>query len=129
MTSVIIKPETFGVLKDKVVVITGGTTGIGAVAVTELLCTWNRYPRHQTRMITHLPTAVGAKVVLGDIKPSEVASTVDNFTFVHTDVSEYDSVVNLFATAYATHARIDHVISNAGVVEIDQLFATADSDE
>lgn len=72
---------------------------------------------------------MGAKVVLGDIKPSEIASTVDNLTFVHTDVSEYDSVVNLFATAYATHARIDHVVSNAGVVEIDQLFATGGSDE
>jgi NAD(P)-dependent dehydrogenase (short-subunit alcohol dehydrogenase family) len=72
---------------------------------------------------------VGAKVVLGDVKPSELASTDDNFTFVHTDVSEYVSVVALFATAYASYARIDHVISNAGLVEIGQLFATGDSDE
>lgn len=72
---------------------------------------------------------MGAKVVLGDNKPSELPSTVDNFTFVNTDVIEYDSVVNLFATAYASHGRIDHVISNAGLVETVQLFATGDSDE
>jgi NADP-dependent 3-hydroxy acid dehydrogenase YdfG len=39
MTSITINTDSFNNLKDKVVVIVGGATGIGAVAVTELLCT------------------------------------------------------------------------------------------
>lgn len=39
MSLININGETFGGLRDKVVVITGGATGIGAVAVTQLLCT------------------------------------------------------------------------------------------
>ncbi|KAF1915509.1 hypothetical protein BDU57DRAFT_518523 [Ampelomyces quisqualis] len=110
MTSVVVKPDTFGNLKDKVVVIIGGTTGIGAVAVTELL-------------------SAGAKVVLGDVKTSDPAFTNDNFTFVYTDVSKYTCVVNLFATAFGLHARIDHAVCNAGIIESGQLFATGDSDD
>ena len=67
--------------------------------------------------------------MLGDVKPLELASANDKFTFVHTDVTKYESVLNIFATAYAAHGRIDHAISNAGLVEIGQLFATGDSDE
>ena len=37
--------------------------------------------------------------------------------------------MNIFAAAFATHGRIDHAISNAGLVEIGQLFATGDTDE
>jgi NAD(P)-dependent dehydrogenase (short-subunit alcohol dehydrogenase family) len=67
--------------------------------------------------------------VLGDVKAWETASANDRFAFVHTDVTKYDAVVNLFNTAFATHGRIDHAISNAGLVEIGQLFATGDSDD
>lgn len=48
--------------------------------------------------------------------------------FVKTDVVEYASVLNLFKTAWSLHGRIDHVLSNAGLVEIGQLFATGDDD-
>ncbi|KAL1610008.1 hypothetical protein SLS60_001673 [Paraconiothyrium brasiliense] len=110
MASVTIRPETFSNLKDKVIVITGGATGIGAVAVTELL-------------------SAGAKVVLGDVKAPDPAPTDDRFTFINTDVTKYDAVVDLFATASAVHGRIDHAISNAGLVEIGQMFATGESDD
>lgn len=63
------------------------------------------------------------------MKSPDPAPAGDGFTFVHTDVAKYDAVVNLFSTAYATHGRIDHAISNAGLVEIGELFATGDSDD
>jgi NAD(P)-dependent dehydrogenase (short-subunit alcohol dehydrogenase family) len=76
-----------------------------------------------------LSSAAGAKVVLGDVKALEPAPADNNFAFVNTEVTQYDSVVNLFSTAFATHGRIDHAISNAGIVEVGQLFATGDSDD
>ena len=74
-------------------------------------------------------SAAGAKVVLGDVKALETSSANDTFTFIQTDVTKYDAVGNLFNTAFAAHGRIDYAISNAGLVEIGQLFATGDSDD
>ena len=72
---------------------------------------------------------MGAKVVLGDVKAPEPTPSDDKFTFIQTDVTKYETIVNLFATAFATHGRIDHAITNAGLVEIGQLFATGESDD
>jgi NAD(P)-dependent dehydrogenase (short-subunit alcohol dehydrogenase family) len=43
-------------------------------------------------------------------------------TFVRTDVTNYDSVLNLFDTAWNKYKRIDIAISNAGVQEIGDWF-------
>lgn len=70
---------------------------------------------------------VGAKVVYGDLKEPDTKLS-SNVEFVKTDVAEYASVLNLFKTAWSLHGHIDHVLSNAGLVEIGQLFATGDDD-
>lgn len=48
--------------------------------------------------------------------------------FVKTDVANYASVLGLFKAAWTDYGRIDHAISNAGLVEIGQLFGTGDDD-
>ncbi|UPX20789.1 uncharacterized protein EKO05_0011009 [Ascochyta rabiei] len=77
----------------KVVVITGGSSGIG-LATVELL------------------TSLGATVVSADIQPPPKAGS---FVFVQTDVSQWSSLTALFQSAIAAHGRIDFVFANAGI--------------
>ncbi|KXT02627.1 hypothetical protein AC579_5450 [Pseudocercospora musae] len=88
-------------LKDKVVVLTGGATGIGA-ATTRILA-------------SH-----GAKVVFGDINVATaelLAKELDSVTFFRCDVVKYDDLYNLFKAAHDQYGRVDHAISCAGIFE------------
>ncbi|KAK9769883.1 putative NAD(P)-binding protein [Seiridium cardinale] len=108
MALVKISKDDFAKLKDKIVVISGGTTGIGAAVISQL-------------------AGIGAKVVFGDINEPK-SDLPDQVTFVKTDVSQYESVLNLFRTAWSIHGRIDHAISNAGVPDTYPLFANNNDD-
>jgi NAD(P)-dependent dehydrogenase (short-subunit alcohol dehydrogenase family) len=82
-------------LKNKVVVMTGGTSGIGAATVKLLL--------------SH-----GAKVVFGDIAPPKDSQG----DFLRTNVTKYEDNLALFKFAFEKYGRADHaVIANAGVIE------------
>lgn len=90
-------------LKDKVVVVTGGSTGIGLASVKKFV-------------------AEGAKVVLGDINVEdgerEIASLKaegHNVLFVKTDVSKNSEVINLVEKAVEAHGTIDVMFNNAGI--------------
>ncbi|CAK1365831.1 Momilactone A synthase [Cercospora beticola] len=89
-----IQDSDFASLKDKVAVITGGSSGIGLATVQLLLDT-------------------GAYVVVGDRNDPPIQH--DNLTFVQTDVTSWESLKALFKTAETKHSRIDHVFSNAGI--------------
>ncbi|KAK7968856.1 hypothetical protein PG996_002710 [Apiospora saccharicola] len=112
MSFVHIDKEAFSALEGKVVVITGGTTGIGAALVTKL-------------------ADLGAKVVFGDIQDPGLPLTdaPSHVTFVRTDVTDYGSVLHLFKRAWQQHGRIDYAVSNAAVVESGKLFGTGDDDD
>ncbi|KAK8140068.1 hypothetical protein PG984_000134 [Apiospora sp. TS-2023a] len=112
MSFVQIDKEAFSTLEDKVVVITGGTTGIGAALVTKL-------------------ADLGAKVVFGDIQEPGLPLTdaPSYVTWVRTDVTDYASVLHLFKRAWQQHGRIDYAVSNAAVVESGKLFATGSGDD
>ena len=93
-------------LKDKVVVVTGGTSGIGAGCA-----------RHFAEL--------GAKVVAASIQRKEgralersARSRVHNVHFVHTDVSDERSVKALISRTLKLHGRIDALVSNAGVLRM-----------
>lgn len=93
----------FSTLKDKVVVLTGGATGIGAAVVKRL---------HES----------GALVVFGDVASEAASSLVsslkgDNVTFVSCDVTKYDQIYNLFKVANDKYGRVDHAASIAGIFE------------
>lgn len=90
-------------LKDKVVLVTGGTSGIGAACA-----------RHFA--------VCGAKVVLasnqqteGEALQAELREAGSQALFVHTDVADEASVQNLVQQAKRHFGRIDGVHCNAGV--------------
>ncbi|KAE8342133.1 hypothetical protein BDV24DRAFT_162684 [Aspergillus arachidicola] len=90
-------------LKDSVVVLSGGATGIGAATVRDF------YSR-------------GAKVVFGDVN-SEAAEALVGSTspekvhYIKTDVTSYKEVRNLFQFALSRYGHVDHAIANAGILE------------
>ncbi|EOD43767.1 putative short-chain dehydrogenase reductase sdr protein [Neofusicoccum parvum UCRNP2] len=98
MTDIILQDQDFRDLKDKVVLITGGCSGIGLA--TGLLAEEN-----------------GAKVVVGDINPlpADVKIEGRNVTYLPLDVTSWDSQTSFFKKANELHGRIDHVFANAGV--------------
>ncbi|KAH6645031.1 short chain dehydrogenase [Truncatella angustata] len=90
-----IKDQDLTSVEGKVVVLTGGSSGIGLATVELLL-------------------SLGASVVSGDIQaPAEKPSGA--FTFVKTDVTKWSDLVALFKQAKETYGRIDAVFANAGL--------------
>jgi len=90
-------------LKDKVIVVTGGTSGIGEGCV-----------RHFA--------SLGARVVIASYQPDQGASLESELRaagcdalYVFTDVAREDSVQSLIARALERYGRIDGVHCNAGV--------------
>ncbi|RYP59100.1 hypothetical protein DL769_008674 [Monosporascus sp. CRB-8-3] len=92
MSLVNIEPESFSNLEDKVIVVIGATTGIGAAVIRQL-------------------TDIRAKVVWGDVAEPPTPDA----RFVRTDATSYGSVLDLFKTALAAHGRIDHAVYSAGL--------------
>ncbi|MCB1232541.1 MAG: SDR family oxidoreductase [Verrucomicrobiae bacterium] len=90
-------------MKDQVIIVTGGTSGIGAACV-----------RHFAEL--------GAKVVAASIQreegetlAKELRDAGNDVRFTYCDVSDESSVKDLADFAIETHGRIDAVHANAGV--------------
>ncbi|KAL4915778.1 hypothetical protein BDW62DRAFT_120358 [Aspergillus aurantiobrunneus] len=105
MTEFQIPLESLTPLKDKVVLITGSSSGIGKATVQ--LC-----------------LNLGAKVIAGDINPlpidflqdsKEAGVSSASLLFVKTDVSDWASIRNLFIRGVERFGVIDHVFANAGI--------------
>ncbi|ETN46265.1 uncharacterized protein HMPREF1541_00449 [Cyphellophora europaea CBS 101466] len=90
-------------LRDAVVVLSGGSRGIGAATVSLL-------------------GSYGAKVVFGDLDEPMTPSP-PNSTFIRTDVRNYADIVKLFKAALDQHGRVDHAISNAAIMERSGWFS------
>jgi len=88
-------------LANKVAVITGGSSGIGAATAERFI-------------------AEGAKVVLGDIQDdigeAFAANLGDNARFRHCDVTKEDDVEALVNTAIEEFGQLDVMFNNAGIV-------------
>ncbi|RFU72188.1 transcription factor iiib 90 kda subunit [Trichoderma arundinaceum] len=106
--------NTFASLKDKVVVVAGGASGIGAALVTIL----HRY---------------GAHVVFGDINHDSGGTLIQSLftrgrranngsalTFLPCDVCKYNDIYSLFHTARGKHNRVDHAVFVLASVGKDQ---------
>ena len=86
-------------LKDKVALITGGASGIGAAAA-------------------RLFAAEGARVIVADVQADlgrQVAAAIDGL-FVHLDVALEPDWIRAAAQIEDRHGRLDVVFNNAGVV-------------
>jgi NAD(P)-dependent dehydrogenase (short-subunit alcohol dehydrogenase family) len=98
------------ILKDKVVVLTGGASGIGAATVT-------------------LFHSLGAKVIFGDVNTLDADTLVESLAkkspptddpgvhFLNCDVRSYADNLALFKIAMDKYGRVDHAVANAGVSE------------
>lgn len=88
-------------LRDQVVIVTGGSNGIG-LAIVELLL------------------SLGALVVNGDLAPPSAGAAPPRsprrYRFARTDVASWADLVALFKQPEAAFGRpVDHVVANAGV--------------
>lgn len=93
-------------VKDKVVVVTGGGSGVG-------LATVKRFAE------------AGAKVVMADMRNcSELAAEL-GCHFIRTDVTSEADVENLMRTAAETLGPLDVVINNAGIIIPEQMIDDA----
>ena len=96
-------------LSGKVVVITGASSGIGeAIAITL--------------------TQHGAKVVLGSRRKEKLEMLTDQIKneggeaeYSVTDVKNKEDLVRLVQTAFATYGRLDVIINNAGIAQLNRI--------
>jgi NADP-dependent 3-hydroxy acid dehydrogenase YdfG len=101
-------------IKDKVVVITGASSGLGEAAARHL-------------------AALGAKLILGARRVDRLQALARELSLgqdavVQTDVTERDQVKRLVDRAVQTHGRIDVLINNAGLMP-QSLFEQGKVDE
>ena len=95
----------FKSLTGAVVVLTGGSSGIGAATVRQLY-------------------SYGAKVIFGDLAATRTAAealiastSAESVHFLPTDVRNYEDNLALFKFALKQYGRVDHAIANAGLQE------------
>jgi len=94
-------------IKDKVVVITGASSGLGEATARRL-------------------AQEGAKLVLGARRLERLQALAEELSLgdeavVQTDVTDREQVENLVKHAVQTHGRVDAIINNAGLMPLSPL--------
>jgi NAD(P)-dependent dehydrogenase (short-subunit alcohol dehydrogenase family) len=134
MAAIGLKDSTLSSLKDKVVVISGlhsifspfsnpqtnevdlgSARGIGAATV-RLLHSCGSAVVHGDWDVT------GGQELDVELKKKRDGGKAGETEFVQTDVTDYDSLLRLFDTAWKKYGRVDIAISNAGIQEVGKWF-------
>ncbi|KAL2862400.1 uncharacterized protein BJX67DRAFT_366397 [Aspergillus lucknowensis] len=107
MAHLVLNPSLLSTLQNKVVVLTGGSTGIGRSAVT-------LFHEH------------GAKIVFGDVAEQPAHDLVSHLGadvhFVRCDTTSYQDQLALFRSAHEKYGRVDVVVAVAGVANPKSIF-------
>ncbi len=98
-----------GRLQDKVILVTGGASGLGKSGAT-------------------LMNAEGAKVVISDINADmgeDTAAEIGNgVTFLYQDVTQLSDWDRVIAQVMEQHGRLDVLVNNAGIVVVADVEKT-----
>ncbi|CAG8801487.1 10794_t:CDS:2, partial [Racocetra persica] len=102
-------------IKDKIIIVTGGSNGIGAALVRRLI-------------------REGAKVIIGDIDEKSGQELVTelnkinkgNTVFVFCDVTNVEHLRRLFDTAQNKFGGVDIVCNNSGIIQADEFYDQTD---
>ncbi|MGU3575890.1 SDR family NAD(P)-dependent oxidoreductase [Brucellaceae bacterium C25G] len=97
--------ELFSV-KDKVIIVTGGTSGIG-------------------QRIATLLTQHGAHVVCVGVSHHEQKAICEGGFFIRADVTKYEDVLSIFEKTEARFGSVDVVFNNAGVAHQARALDTS----
>lgn len=105
-------PTWLDSLNGRVVVLTGGASGIGAATIKLL-------------------HSKGAKVIFGDINEAGAeqvikATSSETVQFLKCDVSKYSDNLALFKTALHKYEHVDHAVANVGLIEQGYWFDPKD---
>jgi len=90
--------------KDKVIIVTGGATGMGRAAAIEL-----------GRLGAKVVVATGSNVAGGEAAVKSIKAAGGEACFIQCDVSDEAQVKNLVAKTVETYGRLDGAFNNAGV--------------
>jgi NAD(P)-dependent dehydrogenase (short-subunit alcohol dehydrogenase family) len=103
-----------GIFKDKIAIVTGASQGLGADIARGL-------------------GILGAKVVIADLSDTgmkvqkEIITKGGDALFIHTDISDPDSVKSLTESILLTSGRIDILINNAAILPFGSFLEQASS--
>lgn len=101
--------------KDKIVLVTGGATGIGRAAALA-------FSRHGAVVVM-----AGRRQDEGDKAVAALAETGARGRFIATDVTQPDDLAKLHQTILRDHGRLDVAFNNAGYQEPRQPLAEQDA--
>ncbi|KAF2095937.1 NAD(P)-binding protein [Rhizodiscina lignyota] len=106
-----VQPD-LGSLKDKSVIVTGGSSGLGEAYVDAFV-------------------KAGAFVTNADLKPNKDQEAKSNYQFCPCDVTSWDQQLAAFkaAVSKSPHNTVDIVVANAGISGSDPIFQLEDTDE
>lgn len=120
MATVNISDDILAKIRDKVVLITGTFTKSSPAGVLLIITGGSSGIGRAT---TQLCLDLGAHVVVGDLNPPQTEfKNADRLRFLEVDVTDWESLRNMFIQSEKWFGRIDHVFANAGVAPTTDLL-------